>query len=41
MKAGVKSYFKKARPNEISYFRCDNVKIDSKINVKAVVSNAR
>lgn len=40
MKAGVKSYFKKARPNEISYFRCDNAKIDSKINVKAVVSNA-
>lgn len=39
MKAGVKYYFKKARPNEISYFRCDNAKIDSKINVKAVVSN--
>lgn len=41
MKSGVKSYFAKARPNEISYFRCDNAKINSKINVKAVVSNAK
>ena len=41
MKSGVKHYFAKARPNEIAYFRCDNAKINSKINVKAVVSNAK
>lgn len=41
MKSGVKYYFAKARPNEIAYFRCDNAKINSKINVKAVVSNAK
>lgn len=40
-KSNVKSYFKKAVPGKVSFFRCDNAKINSKINVKAVVSNAK
>jgi len=37
----AKEYFKRAVDGKISYFRSDNAKINSKINVKAVVTNAK
>ncbi len=40
-KDNAKDYFKRAVDGKISYFRSDNAKIDSKINVKAVVTNAK